>query len=116
MTISASRTAGARPAADAWDSQLWRPRFQGLLLSIAGLALLPALAATVLRVFPPADDPTARLAAFIPYGLLGYLIALSGLLLVVVRGPAPAGTNSDHCWRRGAYCLSPGLADAAVCQ
>ena len=33
----------------------------------------------------PADDPTARLAAFIPYGLLGYLIALSCLLVVVVR-------------------------------
>ena len=56
-----------------------------LLLSIAGLALLPALAATVLRVFPPADDATARLAAFIPYGLLGYLIALSCLLVAVVR-------------------------------
>jgi endonuclease/exonuclease/phosphatase (EEP) superfamily protein YafD len=85
VTISASRTAGTRPAADAWDSQPRRPRFQGLLLSIAGLALLPALAATVLRVFPPADDPTARLAAFIPYGLLGYLIALGCLLVVVVR-------------------------------
>ena len=66
MTISASRTAGTRPAADAWDSQPSRPRFQGLLLSIAGLVLLPALAATVLRVFPPADDPTARLAALVP--------------------------------------------------
>jgi endonuclease/exonuclease/phosphatase (EEP) superfamily protein YafD len=36
-------------------------------------------------MFPPSDDPTARLAAFVPYGLLGYLIALSCLLVVVVR-------------------------------
>jgi endonuclease/exonuclease/phosphatase (EEP) superfamily protein YafD len=49
------------------------------------LALLPAMTATVLRVFPPADDQTARLAAFIPYGLLGYLLALSCLLIALLR-------------------------------
>jgi hypothetical protein len=47
--------------------------------------LLPAIATTMMRVFPPADDPTARLAAFISYGLLGYLVALSCLLVVLVR-------------------------------
>jgi endonuclease/exonuclease/phosphatase (EEP) superfamily protein YafD len=47
--------------------------------------LLPAIATTIMRVFPPADDQTARLAAFIAYGLIGYLIALGCLLIVLVR-------------------------------
>ena len=38
-----------------------------------------------MRVFPPADDQTARVAAFIAYGLLGYLIALGCLLIVLSR-------------------------------
>ena len=38
-----------------------------------------------MRVLPPEDDATARLAAFIPYGLLGYLLALACLLLALVR-------------------------------
>ena len=71
--------------APAWDTRPSRPRFQGLLCTIAALALLPAIAATLMRVFPPADDQTARLAAFIAYGLLGYLIALGCLLIVLVR-------------------------------
>jgi len=74
-----------RPTAATWDSQPWRPRFQGLLLSIAGLALLPALAGTVMRVRPPTDDAAAQLAAFIPYGLIGYLVALACLLVALVR-------------------------------
>jgi len=85
VTISASRGTAARPKAAPWDSQPSRPRFQGLLCTIAALALLPAIATTMMRVFPPADDPTARLAAFISYGLLGYLVALSCLLVVLVR-------------------------------
>ena len=85
MTISASRRSETWPTTATWDSQRSRPRFQGLLLSIAGLALLPATAATLMRVIPPSDDPTARLAAFIPYGLLGYLVALGCLLVVLVR-------------------------------
>jgi endonuclease/exonuclease/phosphatase (EEP) superfamily protein YafD len=67
-----------------WDSQPSRPRFQQLLFTIAGLALLPAMAATVMRLLPPEDDATARLAAFVPYGLLGYLLALPCLLLALV--------------------------------
>ena len=85
VTISASRRPGTPPIAPAWDTRPSRPRFQGLLCTIAALALLPAIAATLMRVFPPADDQTARLAAFIAYGLLGYLIALGCLLIVLVR-------------------------------
>jgi hypothetical protein len=47
--------------------------------------LIPAMAATIMRVKPPEDDATARLAAFVPYGLLGYLLALACLLVIVVR-------------------------------
>jgi hypothetical protein len=56
-----------------------------LLFAIAGLALIPATAATFMRVLPPEDDATARVAAFVPYGLLGYLLALVCLLLALVR-------------------------------
>lgn len=62
-----------------------RPRFQQLLFAIAGLALLPALAATGMRLFPPSDDASAQVAAFIPYSLLGYLLALVCLLTALVR-------------------------------
>lgn len=51
---------------------------------LAVLALIPALGATILRVFPPLDDRTALVASFIPYGLLGYLIALLCVAVVVV--------------------------------
>jgi endonuclease/exonuclease/phosphatase family protein len=85
VTISAPRHPGLDPTAVSWDSQPSRPRFQQLLFTIAGLALLPAAVATAMRVLPPEDDATARLAAFIPYGLLGYLLALACLLLALVR-------------------------------
>jgi endonuclease/exonuclease/phosphatase (EEP) superfamily protein YafD len=83
VTISAPP--GLRPTAATWDSQSVRPRFQQLLFTIAGLALLPALAATGMRLFPPSDDASAQVAAFIPYGLLGYLLALACLLAALVR-------------------------------
>ena len=85
VAISAPRRPGTPPTVPAWDTQPSRPRFQGLLCTIAALALLPAIATTIMRVFPPADDQTARLAAFIAYGLIGYLIALGCLLIVLVR-------------------------------
>ena len=85
MTISPPRQPGLRPTAVSWDSQPSRRRFQQLLFAIAGLALIPATAATVMRVLPPEDDATARLAAFIPYGLVGYLLALACLLVALVR-------------------------------
>jgi endonuclease/exonuclease/phosphatase (EEP) superfamily protein YafD len=79
------RRLGTKPIPATWDSQPRRPRFQGLLCTVAGLALLPAIAATAMRVRPPTDDATAQLAAFIPYGLIGYLVALGCLLVVLVR-------------------------------
>jgi endonuclease/exonuclease/phosphatase family metal-dependent hydrolase len=85
VTISPPRQPRLRPTAASWDSQPSRPRYQQLLFAIAGLALLPATAATVMRVLPPEDDATARLAAFIPYGVLGYLLALACLLIALVR-------------------------------
>ncbi len=86
MTIPAmTRDAGPRPTAASWDSQPSGPRFQQLLYTVAGLALLPATVATGMRVIPPSDDATAQLAAFIPYGLLGYLVALICLLVALVR-------------------------------
>src|SRR5215218_1588895 len=84
---------GLRSTAASWDSQRPAARFQPLLFTVAGLALLPAAAATLMRVLPPSDDATALLAAFVPYGLLGYLIALVCLLIALLRarhrlGPA----------------------------
>ncbi|HEU4908295.1 MAG TPA: endonuclease/exonuclease/phosphatase family protein [Propionibacteriaceae bacterium] len=84
MTIRATR-----PAGTTWDSSSSRPRFQGVLLTIAGLALLPAAIATIMRVLPPTDDAAAQLAAFIPYGLIGYLLALCCLLVALVRARGP---------------------------
>jgi endonuclease/exonuclease/phosphatase (EEP) superfamily protein YafD len=84
VTISAPQTRGPRPTADTWDSQPVRPRFQQLLFTVAGLALLPATAATLMRVLPPANKPTVHLAAFISYGLVGYLVALGCLLIALL--------------------------------
>ena len=116
VTISASRRPGTPPIAAAWDTRPSRPRFQGLLCTIAALALLPAIAATLMRVFPPADDQTARLAAFIAYGLLGYLIALGCLLIVLVRARHRLVIACDHHCRRPAHAVPPGVAGPAVCQ
>jgi endonuclease/exonuclease/phosphatase (EEP) superfamily protein YafD len=83
--VTVSAPPGLRSTAATWDSQPVRPRFQQLLFTIAGLALLPAMAATAMRLVPPSDDASAQLAAFIPYGLLGYLLALGCLLVALVR-------------------------------
>jgi endonuclease/exonuclease/phosphatase (EEP) superfamily protein YafD len=85
VTTTAPRRPGLRPTAISWDSQPSRPRYQQLLFVIAGLALIPATAATVMRILQPEDDATAQLAAFVPYGLLGYLLALVCLLLALLR-------------------------------
>jgi endonuclease/exonuclease/phosphatase (EEP) superfamily protein YafD len=82
---SAPRRSGPRQATATWDSRPWQPRFQGVLFSIAACALLPAMLATLLRVLPPTDDPATQLAAFIPYGFVGYVVALCCLLIAVVR-------------------------------
>jgi endonuclease/exonuclease/phosphatase (EEP) superfamily protein YafD len=85
VTISAPRRPRPRPTAASWDSQPPRPRFQQLLFTVAGLALLPAAAATLMRVLPPTDDATALLAAFIPYGLIGYVLAFLCMLVALAR-------------------------------
>jgi endonuclease/exonuclease/phosphatase (EEP) superfamily protein YafD len=43
------------------------------------------MVATVMRVIPPSHDATAQLAAFVPYGILGYLVALICLAVALVR-------------------------------
>jgi endonuclease/exonuclease/phosphatase (EEP) superfamily protein YafD len=78
-------TAETRPTNYTWDSQSSRPRYQGVLFTIAAFALLPATVATIMRIVPPTDDPSAQLAAFIPYGLIGYLVALGCLLVALIR-------------------------------
>lgn len=75
----------ARSIDVSWDTRRSTTRGQGLLLTIAGLALIPAVTATVLRVVPPTDDPTALIAAFIPYGLLAYLLAFVCLVVASAR-------------------------------
>ena len=113
---STPRRAGARRTAASWDSQLWRPRFQGLLFTLAGFALLPALAATVMRVLPPADEPTVQLAACIPYGLVGYLLALSCLLVALVRVRRRLVPAVIIAAVAITDCLSSGVAGAVVRQ
>jgi endonuclease/exonuclease/phosphatase (EEP) superfamily protein YafD len=78
-------TAETRPTTYTWDSQSSRRRYQGVLFTIAAFALLPATVATIMRIVPPTDDPSAQLAAFIPYGLIGYLVALGCLLVALIR-------------------------------
>ena len=56
-----------------------------MLVALAAAALVPAAASTVMRLVPPADDPTALVASFIAYGLIGYLIALCCLVVVLLR-------------------------------
>jgi endonuclease/exonuclease/phosphatase (EEP) superfamily protein YafD len=73
------------PAARSWDSHRPVRRIQALLVVVAALALVPAVASTVMRVFPPLDDATAMVASFIAYGLVGYAIALPLLLVAAFR-------------------------------
>jgi endonuclease/exonuclease/phosphatase (EEP) superfamily protein YafD len=56
------------------------------MLVVAGVLFgLPGLMATWLRLVPPNDDPTALLAAFIPYGVFAYLLSLCCFLIAVIR-------------------------------
>ena len=72
------------PATQAWDTPPPR-RYPGRLVVLAVVLILPAAATTVLRVVPPRDDATALLASFIPYGIIGYLLALLVLLVALLR-------------------------------
>ena len=68
----------------AWDTPPPR-RYPGGLVVLAIVLALPAGVTTVLRVAPPRDDATALLASFIPYGIVGYLLALLVLLIALIR-------------------------------
>lgn len=82
MSAPGLRTAPGRPA---WDSTPTRRVLPGVATTLALLALLPALAATVLRLAGPTDDTWALAASLIPYGQLGYPLALVLLLAALVR-------------------------------
>ena len=71
-------------ATRAWDTSPPR-RYPGGLVVLAVLLTLPAGAATILRLVPPRDDATALLASFIPYGIVGSLLALLVLLVALIR-------------------------------
>lgn len=86
MTTGAPSASGSRPRpTPAWDSSRPGRRGQSLLVTLAALALIPSVTATVLRLVPPKDDATALVASFIPYGLLGYLLALVLVVSALVR-------------------------------
>lgn len=76
--------ASARPA---------RPRLrrQGWLVALGLMAAAPALVATGLRVLSPGSERLAKLASFIPYGLVFWLPALILLAVAAIRA-----------WRHGA--------------
>lgn len=79
-----SRSAGQLETRPAWDTVRPVSRLRAVFVVLAVLALVPALGATALRVFPPSDDRAALIASFIPYGLVGYLVALLCLAVVVI--------------------------------
>ena len=56
-----------------------------MLPALTVLLLLPAVFATVLRLVGPTDDTWALAASFVPYGQLGYPVALVLLLVMMVR-------------------------------
>jgi endonuclease/exonuclease/phosphatase (EEP) superfamily protein YafD len=79
---AAGPEAASRPD---WASVRPAPRFQPLLVGIGLVALLAAGVFALLRLVPPADDATALVASFIPYGLVGALVALVCLGLALLR-------------------------------
>lgn len=76
---------GTAPGRAAWDSTPARRVVPGAATTLALLALLPAVAATALRLVGPTDDTWALAASFVPYLQLGYPLALVLLLVALVR-------------------------------
>jgi endonuclease/exonuclease/phosphatase (EEP) superfamily protein YafD len=74
-----------------WDSHPPVRVGQGLLLAIAGVALVPALASTLVQIVPPTDDGTAMLASFSAYGVLGYVLAALCLVAALIRARRRVG-------------------------
>ena len=82
MSAPAPPVSSDRPA---WDSTPTRRFLPGALTTLAVLALVPAVVATVLRLVGPTDDTWALVVSFVPYGQLGYPLALVLLLLAMIR-------------------------------
>lgn len=85
MTSGAPTTSGPPRAGTPWDSPRRPRRGQPFLVTLGVLFLLPALVAAFLRLVPPTDDATAVFASFIPYGLVGNVLALIFLGVALIR-------------------------------
>jgi len=83
--VSTAATPRRTTRGPAWDTSPQPRRGQSVLVVLAMCLLVPAVTATVLRVFPPTDDTPALAASFIPYGLLGYLGALVPVVVALVH-------------------------------
>ncbi|MCW3159209.1 endonuclease/exonuclease/phosphatase family protein [Micropruina sonneratiae] len=82
MTPLSTRAAGSSAA----SARRVRPiRGQAWLVTPGLLAALPATAATYLRVVPPTTELGAKMAAFIPYGLVFWLPACVLLGIATIR-------------------------------
>jgi endonuclease/exonuclease/phosphatase (EEP) superfamily protein YafD len=84
-STSGGAAIAGRAAGPGWSGVRPAPRFQPLLLGVGVVALLAAAVFALLRLVPPADDATALVASFIPYGLVGALVALVCLGLALLR-------------------------------
>lgn len=71
--------------AEAWDTRRHVRAGQGWLVTLGLFAMVPALVATALRVFPPTDDGPALLASFIPYGLAFWVPACVFIGVAAIR-------------------------------
>lgn len=92
----AGATTVAGPPTPRADPRPWG-RARRLLLVVGLVALAPSLLGTVLRLAPPSDDPTALVASFIPYAVLGYavaLVALAAAWLLPGRRPGRGGRRA----------------------
>jgi endonuclease/exonuclease/phosphatase (EEP) superfamily protein YafD len=84
-TAASRKTGPVRASRGDWDTVRRVPRFQALLLAVGVVSLGAAAVFALLRLVPPADDATALVASFIPYGLVGALVAFVCLGLALLR-------------------------------
>lgn len=81
MTSTSSPATGAQPSVPPPR----RPRGQAWLVTLGLLAAVPAVGATWLRVVPPTSERLAKVASFIPYGLVFWVPALLLVGIAAVR-------------------------------
>jgi endonuclease/exonuclease/phosphatase (EEP) superfamily protein YafD len=84
-TVGSRASGPSRTSRSDWDTVRPAAPFQPLLLGIGVVALLAAAVFALLRLVPPADDATALVASFIPYGLVVALVALVCFGLALLR-------------------------------